>query len=95
MILTLERERTFRTSAKGRVATLAPGPKADFDAKPYKWTWPTAAMSGERTLNLSLPAATPTLHLAGERVVQGKKKLTIGMAIGVAAGMILYRILFG
>lgn len=35
------------------------------------------------------------LKEARGRLVQGKKKFTIGMAIGVAAGMVLYRILFG
>jgi predicted small secreted protein len=26
---------------------------------------------------------------------QGKKKFTLGMAVGVAAGMVIYRVLFG
>ena len=33
--------------------------------------------------------------LSGRTDVQDKKKFTLGMAIGVAAGMVLYRVLFG
>lgn len=41
------------------------------------------------------PRSKPSLHGEGEYAVQGKRKFTVGMAIGVAAGMFLYRVLFG